>query len=345
MPATETKTAAEAKDATALASAKTYIAEASPLITKIATALRTVEAMTVAQKANAVGAFRNAYRTASTLRTNVRAELRSTIRTAADGDEVSDDYADAAEALSAIVNLAETALDSLDEDVSEAPAEKSDESEQTATEAEASDKEASDKEAAETEASDKEAAEEDDDKGSKKEASLIEAGDAAIIQAALDASAPAKTAGSRTANDALTSLLDGLKNLIDGVESQMTGEGDTVVNLDENGVVQDDPSVSDILNEDSSDPSMVPTPGDDQGGFPGDPAPSPYDEDIHAALMSLEAAGNPFTAAADPYSRPSKDPLADKGAIKASARPAARRDNQFDTDVHNLSLIAADLVR
>ncbi|PZP08772.1 MAG: hypothetical protein DI607_12885, partial [Sphingomonas hengshuiensis] len=117
-------------------------------------------------------------------------------------------------------------------------------------------------------------------------------------------------------------LLEGLQDLITEVK-ESTGDEGTVVNLDENGVVQDDPSVDQVID---GDPAPI---GDD------DP-----DSDFHSAIASLTE------ASADPFTRTEKDPLAGKGAITAAARRRqAAQNDQFAKDVANLDIIASSMAR
>lgn len=313
------------KGSTALASAKEYVAGVLPRIQKAAKALATTESMTAEQLASAVKAFRKTATAATTHRSAVRSELRAAVRTAADGDEISDEYKDTSESLIEIVNLAETALDSLGEDT-EVSKEASDESNAVAAEDNNADHLAgeADNQAAEDNNADHLAGDADADVAATLAAEEKEA-------AASKTAARRRAGKKRTAEEALDLLVEGLQDLISEVQ-EISGDNETVVNLDENGVVQDDDSVRDVIEE--------------------DPAPiTDDDDDINASIASLLAGDEDATntASSDPYNGGNKDPLAGKGAIRAQQqqrREAANRGaSQFDKDLANLEAITSALVR
>lgn len=311
----------------ALTAAQAFVKAKGAGVIKLASALRKAERVLTAQEqASIVSSFKTIAKTATELRAGVRSELRTAMRTAAEGDDVDDSFADTSEALSEIINLAETALDQVDltDDDGTGDDDKTAADADDKTAADADDKTAADADD-KTAAADKTA---DDKTAADKTAAAFKIPD---IKAKI-AAFRSKKASERTAEEVLDVIVDALQDLTETVSELAGGEE---VTIDDNGVVTDsDPDVDTIIDDGQ-------TVDDDE-------------DELTAALNGILAGdgddltASDKTASSDPWDdTKQKDPLAGKTAAvrTAAARAAARNKAIHDRDEENLALIAKSLVR
>lgn len=316
-------------ESTALAQAVAFVAAKKESTIKVAKILAASTSLTAETHANLVKALKSVATRGSAIREGLRAEFRGKIASAADGEEISDDYTQASEALAAIVTTAESGMDVLALEETEAAVEEV----AADTEVEAADEDTT-------------AAESDEVEASEETEAAVEEPVAAVAK---------KKASKHTAEEVLDKLIDGLTDLVEEIQTLSSGE-DTV-EIDENGVVQDDTNVDDVLDEDTVPEDGIETENPEE--LPED------DDNLHAALddfiageldeatasdEEVEAAseGDEVTASDDPYKDNNQaDPLKGKTAKKAAVQRTASRiaADQHKKDVDNLTLICADLVR
>lgn len=299
----------EAKATTTLANAQGFIAKRYEASKKLAAALSASTTITADERDAVVTAFKTIRTEASAHRAAVRSEFRATLRTAAEGEEVSDDFKEAADSLNEIINLAENSLDLLDCDEDEG------------TSAEAAVAEASAEVPAAAPVAEAPAAQ-----------PTAEESDALRAEAAKK---PAK----RKAEEALPEIAEKLTELADLISETLTDGGEDageVVNVDENGVEVEDPEVTDLVEEgqttDVSESEL--------------PEVSEEDDDSLTAALSafLSTEGAHAEASDDPYKGNQPDPLSGK-TVSAARRTAARGSASDREDDATLKRIADSLIR